>query len=146
MAGFRPLGGGTPGRAGVGPLADRAPELKSGICTLQRARTRTRHADTRQYPCTKTRAVRISTHMPAGAQGRPCTQTHTYMHTQNTLTRAQVPGPIPFTQKLKDMFTCALTYMLRHVSTLISLRTLTCTRMFTPCTHKHMGRNTLVHL
>lgn len=27
--------------------------------------------------------------------------------------RAQVPGPIPFTHKLEDVFTCALTYMLR---------------------------------
>ena len=73
--------------------------------------------------------------MPAGAQDRPCTQTRTHMPTQNTLTRAQVPGHTPFTQKLKDRFTCALRYMLT-CATLISLRTRTCTRMFTPCTQR----------
>ena len=65
----------------------------------------------------KTRAVRPSTRMPAGAQDRPCTQTRTHMHTQNTLTRAQVPGHTPFTQKFKDRFTCALRYMLTCVHT-----------------------------
>lgn len=113
MAGFRPLGGRTRGRAGGGPLADRAPGLKRGVCTLSEStHTIKIHAYTLMSLYKDRRAV-CYTFTYAGVCTALSMQTRSHKDPQNTHTRAQVPGPIPFTHKLEDVFTCALTYMLR---------------------------------
>lgn len=58
--------------------------------------------------------IRAPMRMLAIAQHCPCTQKRTHVHA-NMLTHAQVPGPKPFTHKLRYVHLCP--YIPRHTQT-----------------------------
>lgn len=89
-------------------------DWKAAFAHTRRARTRARHPDTHigiLYKDTRTR-----TYAGECTASSVCVASHTRPHA-DILTRSQVPGPIPFTHKLRYVHRCP--YIPRQAQTCV---------------------------